>query len=306
MNWDFEEDSRLPFGVVANYFRQYPRLAGIDSHQLPHTCVTSVSREPDDHNTWSVTGYHSTAGQFEIRSKKICLATGAAVPRKLGIPGEAESDYVFYSLTQMKSVFAAGLSEEELKLPLLVIGGSITAADTVIQALLRQITVAHVFRETKRESRKSMLGRLSGSIYPEYFAVSSLMSGGASDSAYLPYPCSRVLRFEFSAISKKRFAFVEQTVKGKVVVKRVEYSYAVVNIGFRADLSFLDPEILGCLPKNPHAPPDNKYNALDIHPATCRINKIDNLYAVGQVMGDNYMRYIPGGCFAAARNIVNE
>lgn len=70
-------------------------------------------------------------------------------------------------------------------------------------------------------------------------------------------------------------------------------SFATVFIGSRPDLSFL-PQDLWTSAKT-DSPFDSKTNTLNIDRLTNEVNGTEGLFAVGPLVGDNFVRFLPGG-----------
>lgn len=121
-------------------------------------------------------------------------------------------------------------------------------------------------------------------------------SSSASYSGYLSFPQCKVVKFHSDRKCVLELDSGQQTV--------VQISMALVLIGARPDLSFLR---------------DNG-RPLGIHPdqtITCRRNPIDvdpftnavlaaegpGLYAMGPVMGENFVRFLKGGALAIATDL---
>lgn len=81
-------------------------------------------------------------------------------------------------------------------------------------------------------------------------------------------------------------------------------SFAAVLIGSRPDLSFL-PQYVN-LGKNKSVPVDNKTNNMDVNKLTHAVNGFDNLYAMGPLVGDNFVRFIPGGALAIVNDLYKK
>lgn len=116
-----------------------------------------------------------------------------------------------------------------------------------------------------------------------------MIDGGSTYPLYAAYPGYNITAFDESSRS------ITLTSNSNDQVK-VNVSFAAVFIGSRPDLSFLSVgENLG-VDKN--SPVDCKTNRVDIDPLTYRVRNYDNLFAVGPLAGDNFVRFLPGGALA--------
>lgn len=81
----------------------------------------------------------------------------------------------------------------------------------------------------------------------------------------------------------------------------IKVSFVAVLIGSRPDLSFMPENVkLGI---NKTIPVDCKTNAMDLDKLKHAVNGVDNLFAVGPLAGDNFVRFIPGGALAVVSEI---
>lgn len=82
---------------------------------------------------------------------------------------------------------------------------------------------------------------------------------------------------------------------------KINVSFVAVLIGSRPNLSFLPSNL--SLGKIKDMPIDCKTNPIDIDRLTHRVRGIENLFAVGPLAGDNFVRFIPGGGLAVVAEI---
>lgn len=92
------------------------------------------------------------------------------------------------------------------------------------------------------------------------------------------------------------------TKDGKEVQHRV--SFVVILIGSRPDLNFL-PEgyKIGVDRKSPI---DSKTNPIDINALTHSVREYEDLYAMGPIVGDNFVRFLPGGALAITADLYKK
>ncbi|XP_031845012.2 oxidative stress-induced growth inhibitor 1 isoform X1 [Nomia melanderi] len=198
--------------------------------------------------------------------------------------------------------------------PVLVIGGGLSAADAIMAARFRGIPVLHAFRDTTTDWAKSedekpqrvkyekLLG-LPSSMYPEYHKVYEMMADGGSN-----YPLYRALPGytlrELCVNGNDRIADTASELRtatlsspeGRVCTFRV--SIVAILIGYKPDLSYLEAGGVG-LGKVANKPIDCKSNPIEVDDFTYEVIKAprSGLYALGPLVGDNFVRYILGGAF---------
>lgn len=113
---------------------------------------------------------------------------------------------------------------------------------------------------------------------------------------YLSLPEHKLIGFD----PIERTCSLENVKSGEVLVRKV--SYIAILIGSRPNLNFL-PSALS-LGVNKKLEIDCKTNPLDISPLTHQIgSNSNNLYALGPLAGDNFVRFIPGGALAIASDL---
>lgn len=82
---------------------------------------------------------------------------------------------------------------------------------------------------------------------------------------------------------------------------KIGVSFAAVLIGSRPNLSFLPSDL--SLGKIKDLPIDCKTNPINIDRLTHKVRGVDNLFAIGPLVGDNFVRFIPGGALAVVAEI---
>lgn len=85
---------------------------------------------------------------------------------------------------------------------------------------------------------------------------------------------------------------------------KLNISFAAVLIGSRPDLSFLPKEInLGA---KQYQPIDCKTNPIDIDRLTYRVKGCENLFGMGPLAGDHFVRFIPGSAVAVVSELYKQ
>ncbi|XP_053699509.1 oxidative stress-induced growth inhibitor 2 [Synchiropus splendidus] len=285
------------------------------------------SREEDcvrnggDCAVWEVRGYQQLQNDshipFSLFSENVVLATGASdSPVRLNVEGE-DLPFVFHTISEL------GLAVTQRKLdansdPVLVVGAGLSAADAVLCACESNVRVLHVFRKTVDDS-DLIFKQLPKTLYPEYHKVYSMMCSQTyvnSPSQQRP-PLTSVASSVCAKICQKPqlvrggglfpdyTSFPEHCVvsfqsdkkcllQGNNSLKAFKISMALVLIGTNPNLFFLkgQGQYLGL---DPEKPISCKQNPIDINPFTFECTKEPGLFAMGPLVGDNFVRFLKGG-----------
>lgn len=331
--------SRISVGTVAAYYKDYVRIKRLEQYFRCETIVTSVRTvcDPDincqkkDYN-WIVDGFDKQTGKpFRYRCKRVVLATGTTdLSNQLGIPGEnSQPDWITHDLNKLELRLdhlidqhqAIELEERQIINPILVIGAGLSAADAIMAARFRGIPVLHAFRDSSNEWNKpedekirtiyDKLQGLPSSMYPEYHKVYEMMAdGGTNYPLYRALPGYTLLGFtgnenDFNNTtgSEKQPIVTFSDPDGCIHTFRV--STVAILIGYKPDLSYLKDNGIG-LGKYSDKPIDGKSNPIDVDNFTYEVAKAskNGLYALGPLVGDNFVRYILGGAFAILVHIL--
>lgn len=125
-----------------------------------------------------------------------------------------------------------------------------------------------------------------------------MQDGGSSYSLYKALPeCSLT---DFNATNR---TVTLSSSTGEEVKHQV--SFAVVLIGSRPDLSFLHKDFRR-IGVDKSAPIDCKMNTIDINKYTHAVSGTEHLYAMGPLVGDNFVRFIPGGALAIVSDLYKK
>lgn len=311
--------NRATWTEVCNYYMSYVDEKKIAKNFLDYHTVTSIQKvyrnkkvvdsesgetEPCCSNMkshpfcWEVRGYeikgsHDSAEDDDLAREEFCisalnvvLATGTYdIPNKLGVSGEI-LPHVSHSLHEFESVINNKLTLNSD--PVLIVGAGLSAADAVLMALDNEIPVVHVFRRGANDSNL-VLKRLPPNMYPEYHKVHSLMKGSTSSPLYRP-----VAKQEVAEILEDKKVLLTPSKKGCTEISSLEVSHIVILIGARPDLSFLPlgGRDLGVIKKFPI---ESKHNPIDIDPYTYQSVHEPGLFAIGPLIGDNFVRFCLGG-----------
>lgn len=152
----------------------------------------------------------------------------------------------------------------------LVVGSGLTAADCVIKALDAGCTVHHLYRMKVKKGVDRFDGR--DKQYPHYAHLWQLMSQMKSDKRYFPHVGS-----DLTKISEGGLCLIDS--------EEVKVDQVMVLIGSKSDTSFF-----------PQIDPSQIEEKVDKY----SYELFDNLFVVGPLTGDNFIKFNTPGCFAAA------
>ncbi|XP_028327155.1 oxidative stress-induced growth inhibitor 2 isoform X2 [Gouania willdenowi] len=280
---------------------------------------------------WEVRGYqqvqNGTHAPFSLFTENVVLATGASdSPVRLGVEGE-DLPFVFHSISNLGLAVSQGKLDNNSD-PILIVGAGLSAADAVLCACNSNIRVLHVFRKTV-DDPDLIFKQLPKTLYPEYHKVYNIMSShsftdvdnsstavrpqagsiastvcakmcpkpqlGSSNMAadgsvalfpdYTSFPDHCVLSFQSD---------MKCLLQGNNSLKAFKISMALVLIGTNPNLFFLkgQGQYLG---QDPTKPISCKQNPIDIDPYTFECAKEPGLFAMGPLVGDNFVRFLKGG-----------
>ncbi|XP_074645233.1 oxidative stress-induced growth inhibitor 2-like [Tubulanus polymorphus] len=307
---------------VGQYYMDYIKNKGISNRFYSFHTVTSVCKVQDskrlvidgengeitgdinvDKNfIWEVCGQkiviHNCDKDPEIedfcyRAMNVVLATGSSdTPNRLEIVGE-NLPFVMHSMKELEHQIIDGSNTRSSSESVVVIGAGLTAADAVLYSLEAKLNVIHVFR---REANDPMLifNKLPMSMYPQYHRVHRLMRGIESSDRYTPYANCKVN----DILPDGRIVLTSEDSCDIML----EVSHVVVTIGARPNLSFLNNEgrNLGIVPGDLI---DSKNNLIDIDLISYESVNEPGLFAIGPLVGDNFVRFLLGGSLAITSHL---
>lgn len=277
---------------------------------------------------WEVRGYQQVQNNahipFCLFAENVVLATGASdSPIRLGVEGE-DLPFVYHSISDLGLALGRGQLDMNSD-PVLVVGAGLSAADAVLCACNSNVRVLHVFRKSTEDS-DLIFKQLPKTLYPEYHKVYNMMcsqtyknvtpspapnraqavsiassvcakmcpkpqlaTGGNASVGLFPdytsFPDHCVVSFQSD---------MKCLLQGINTLKAFKVSMALVLIGTNPDLFFLkgQGQYLG---QDPTKPISCKQNPVDIYPYTFECTKEPGLFAMGPLVGDNFVRFLKGG-----------
>ena len=270
-------------------------------------CCTCIS-DPDDSGVycneakrvkrdhrWCIKGRRKSqqSGRVEdiiILAKKVVLACGVGQQRKLGVLGE-HHPFIHHRYTDLLPAIEASQCD-----PILIVGAGLTAADAVLLSLERGVRVIHAFYQDASDP-SLIFNKMPPDLYKEYRHVFALMQGKVTNQDYVPLPKHKVVEFKKGGVC--RLKNVDEIIDLNV-------SLCFVLIGCEADLRFLPQWLvskLGIQADNPTIHP--KTNPIDIDPYSFQSESIPSLYAMGPLVGDNFVRFVLGGALGIACHLTS-
>ncbi|XP_071448297.1 oxidative stress-induced growth inhibitor 1-like [Hetaerina americana] len=294
-----------------------------DSEDKVQTCPETGVSHASSPTLWSVSGYQieekidedgrvsEICHDFTYITPHLVLATGCVDrPNRLGIPGET-LPFVMHSLRDLERALEAlrngsdtgglgGINSED---PVLIVGAGLSAADAVLGTRFKGMSVLHAFRKPTDPGAASssgiLLKQLPGHLYPEYHKVLQMMSEGRNGGSYIGYQalCGGKL-VEIRPDHKVCLAFENDDLSDEKEIHRV--SLVAILIGSKPDLSFLSG--IG----RHLASGSYSSTPVSIDPYTHQCHSAPGLYALGPLVGDNFVRFLKGGALAVASHIQNE
>ncbi|XP_069477422.1 oxidative stress-induced growth inhibitor 2 isoform X2 [Ambystoma mexicanum] len=310
---------------IASYYKQYVTIMGLQRNFVENTYITSVSRlyrnqdvdelkhassqsllsdiesglEIATKRNWEVCGYQRAADgshlPFCLFAECVALATGTFdSPARLEVEGE-DLPFVYHSLPDFEVAISRGTFNGNVD-HVLIVGAGLTAADAVLCAHNNKLPVIHVFRRHASDSGL-IFKQLPKNLYPEYHKVYHMMctqshtTASNLHSTYVSYPehCVLSLRPDKKCV-----------IQGASGLKVLKISVALILIGSHPNLFFLKEQgqSIGHIP---HQPISCKGNPVHINPYTYEATKEPNLFALGPLVGDNFIRFLKGGALGITR-----
>lgn len=329
-------EGRAPAPAVFRYYNEYIKKHGLEQNMVNNTTVTSVlpiSSPTKRRARWRVCVREDDGSCRTYECRHLVLATGASDRAGcLGVAGES-LPFVTHDLKGLEERLAMPpsppaspridasasssvrsskfrrrqpQSQEEScengsesretvdngRQPLLIVGAGLSAADAILMARNRGVPVVHAFRSARLSQP------LPAVMYPEYHEVYQLMQGLSSSPDYTALPGYQVTEF-----CPDNYVCLAD---GEGNQKELSIVASAVLIGSQPDLSFLPPKLRN-LGIDENKPVDCKANPIEIEPFSYRCMRAPHgLYALGPLVGDNFVRFLQGGAIAIASHIYKE
>ncbi|XP_015913499.1 oxidative stress-induced growth inhibitor 1 isoform X2 [Parasteatoda tepidariorum] len=302
------KQKRANVRTVANYYHSYVQSQGLSPYFLNRSVVTSVLPVEQDiaqalgfDKLWRVYGYtfvsdsSSTCKNFKYITPHVVLATGNSdKPNMLNVEGE-NLPFVSHSSSNLETLIRNQKSPNKVS-KLLIVGAGLSAADAVITARFYGIPTIHVFRRSVCDP-DLIFNKIPQDLYPEYYKVYQMMQDSDHYEGYKAYSSSKI-----ECIKPNGRVMINSCKHGKEI-SVVNVSHVLVLIGRQPDLSYLPHKALK-LGINPDKSVDCKKNPVDINLYNHESVFYPGIFAVGPLVGDNFVRFVQGGCLAVASHVV--
>lgn len=288
--------------------------------------VTGIIDKRDRKKASSLT-HKGDLMEFKYYCKHLVLAIGACdIHNKLNVKGENHR-YVLSSIRELEDKIKEDLPRLQ-KDPLLIVGSGLSAADAILLAKKYHIRIIHVIKKSVFDPTL-IFNKLPKKIYPEYHKVYEQMLNHKNHSTdninenYILYDEHEIKFFtskrtcvlsnlaienndqHFTKTSNtenidnmsrdRKFSVTNDT--------ELKVSYACVLVGYSPDLSFLPPFMENQLAVDPVRPLNTKENPISIDEYSHESSRFKNLFAMGPLIGDNFVRFGTGGALAITSSI---
>ncbi|CAH1269586.1 OSGIN2 [Branchiostoma lanceolatum] len=316
---------------VAQYYSDYVKHMGLEKNFLVGSTVTSVRRLVVDcafinqesgeqeascqlhrpeccrMNMWEVQGILQVGDieqPFCYHAPHVVMATGTTdIPNRIDLKGDSNNEVVVHDLREIEKAIANKELDEHSD-PVMVIGAGLTAADAILCLRSCKVPVVHVFRRDVKD-QGLIFRTLPDGLYPEYHKVYQMMKSKDGYPGYKSYP-----RHEVVEMRAGRKCVLKGPVRRCLIGRIMEGSEKVVNvskvlvlIGASPNLSFLGNNGMD-LAVDSTKQVSCKKNPIDVDPYTFESAKARGLYAVGPLVGDNFVRFVKGGPLGIASHLV--
>ena len=225
-----------------------------------------------------------------VCAKNVVLASGVDHPRRLCAPGE-ELPFVKHSFSDL-SFRLSQLADSTN--PVLVVGAGLSAADAILLALAKGLQVVHVFYQDARDP-KLIYHKMPRELYSEYCHVSDLMQEKVHSSQYLPLAKHQVTEFKPEGVC------IVRNEHGSTTAHHV--SLALVLIGSKSELMYMPRKTVSKLGLVSEQPIHTKKNPVDIDSYSFECEILPSLYALGPLVGDNFVRFVLGGALGITKSL---
>lgn len=322
---DGRRGSRVGLGNVSRYYKEYVKMKGLEKYFENNSLVTKLSYD-ENKSLWKVSGWKESSGPFNYFTPRVVLATGNSdSPNRLDVPGE-DLPFVFHSINDLEHILSQFKTRRRSSLTVvrrspkdqprvLIVGAGLTAADAIITCRNNNVDVIHVFRKHP-DDPSLIFNQLPENMYPEYHDIHFQMKGANNEPrcGYKAFAMHSVVEVRknkeivlknliTSAHGVDEFMNLHPSSSINITVK---VSHVLILIGKRADLSFIkSPTIKDNLPLFPGEPLNPRNNPVRIDPFSheCTSSPFSGLYAMGPLVGDNFVRFLQGAALAICNHI---
>jgi len=299
----FDQGSFQNTGLACSFGGCYGRSYTWGASRTPRSSFQAnrCPRHDDDTELWEVIGLktlpNGQQSHFKYLTKNIVLATGSYdKANDLEKPGE-NLDFVVHSLKAMEEKLVN--EQNGIQQPVVIVGAGLSAADAIVAALNKGYSVIHVFRRSPEDPRL-IFNNLPAAIYPEYHQIHRMMAQKESHPGYKPYAQHHVVKID----PNKKVTLHGSNSKSGSMIESVQASLVVVLIGASPNLDFLEEQ--GCNLGVVLDKPISRNNLVDIDLFSHESVRQNGIYAMGPLVGDNFVRFLQGGALAITNHILKK
>ena len=283
---------------VAEYYESYVSRQGLEKNFENNITISSVKWK----DVWEICGYKkekckfsSYKKPFRVLAENVVLASGLSKAKKLSIEGES-LPFVHHHVRKVVQLTQPSKSCKKIKNPVLIVGDGLSAADVVLELVAHEIPVVHVLRHDLNDE-ELVLNKMPTQVYHDYAKVKDMMTkpvyNAEGSCLYQAY-----FKCQLLSISKHKDCKLKMQ-DGKCQTLNV--SAVFVLIGSKPELSFLQG--VPPLGIDPTQDVDCRHNPIDVNPYTYECKRVKNLFAMGPLVGDNFVRFGIGGALGIASHL---
>ena len=304
---------------VRDYYQFYVKKKKLEKYLLSYATVTNVRKivslfstyNSTNNELWEVSGFVQSNNEqkyeFRYLCKHLIVAVGAAgLYNELNVKGE-NSNFVLHTIHDLEDKIKTQMSYLK-KYPLLIIGAGLSAADSILLAQKYRIKVVHVIRRSVFD-KNIVYPKLPKIMYPEYHSIYAKMVEYKQNSSrtsktnenYILYDEHCIKRFNanHTCIIEPNVMFEDDFESQK----EIKFSFVCLLIGQKINLDFIEPDICNKLAYNSKQPINIKDNPISINPYTYETSNFKNLYAMGPLIGDNFVRFGIAGALGITNHL---
>ena len=306
---------------VRDYYQFYVQKKKLEKYLLNFATVTKIRKIVSlfssyslcNNELWEVSGFvennNNNKEKYEFRflCKHLILAVGAAgLYNELNVKGES-FNFILRSIHDLEDKIKTNLSYLR-KYPLIVVGAGLSAADCILLALKYRIKVIHVIRRSVFD-KNIVYQKLPKILYPEYHLIYEKMIEfkhnnnfkKSTENSYTMYDEHRINRFNanHTCVIQPKEIFEDDFESEK----EIKFSFACLLIGQKVNLGFIEPDIRSKLAFDSKRDIDAKSNPISINPYSYETSNFQNLYALGPLVGDNFVRFGTAGALGITNHL---
>ncbi|XP_046865080.1 oxidative stress-induced growth inhibitor 2-like isoform X2 [Xenia sp. Carnegie-2017] len=284
---------------IAKYYERYVTHQNLEKNFVDNVKIKSIKQK---NGIWEVSGYNKVKSKFACKkpfcvyAQNVVLASGLSKPKKLGINGEG-LPFVHHKVRKVFQITKSkGKLQNKFKNPVLIVGDGLSAADAVLELVANDVPVIHVLKHDLNDE-ELVLNKMPTQVYHDYAKVKDMMTKPvlAADGSCLYHAYFKTILTSISKHGECKLKTPDEK------TMTIFASAVFILIGSKPDLSFLqNTPPLGI---DPSKDVDCRHNPMNINPYTYECRKVKNLFALGPLVGDNFVRFGIGGSLGIASHL---